>query len=169
MQIQPNKITDRNVWNATLAQMPYAHVLQAWEWGDFKHATTGWTPQRIAYMHKGAVVAMAQILTRRIGPFAVQYVPKGPARDYTDQNLRTSVIKALQHHARESKAIFIKIDPDVVCGTGVPGEPEALEIPLGHQIAAEWQVAGMHFSPDQVQFRNSVIVDLRPDEDTILS
>jgi lipid II:glycine glycyltransferase (peptidoglycan interpeptide bridge formation enzyme) len=116
-------------------------------------------------MHKGAVVAMAQILTRRIGPFSIQYVPKGPALDYTDQELRSSVIKSLQHHAKASGAIFIKIDPDVVCGTGIPGDFDAMEIPLGHQIAAEWSAAGMLFSPDQVQFRNSVIVDLRNDED----
>lgn len=169
MQIQPNKITDRNVWNATLAQMPYSHVLQSWEWGDFKHQTTGWTPQRIAYMHKGAVVAMAQILTRRIGPFGIQYVPKGPALDYTDHKLRTAVLKSLQHHAKESGAIFIKIDPDVVCGTGIPAEPDALELPLGHQIASEWASAGMVFSPEQVQFRNSVIVDLRADEDALMN
>ena len=57
MQIQPTTITDRDLWNATLAQLPYAHILQTWEWGEFKKSTTGWMPQRLAFMHKGGVVA----------------------------------------------------------------------------------------------------------------
>src|SRR5678816_3424032 len=79
MQIQLTTVTDRDLWNATLAQMPYSHVLQTWEWGEFKHATTGWTPQRIAWMHKAAVVGMVQVLTRQAGPFRIMYAPKGPA------------------------------------------------------------------------------------------
>lgn len=169
MQIQPTTITDRDLWNGTLAQMPYAHVLQTWEWGDFKQATTGWTPHRIAYMNKGAVVAMAQVLTRQGGPFKVMYVPKGPALDYTDQSLRVAVNKSLQHHAQDKGAIFIKIDPDVVCGMGVPGEVDAQEIPLGHQVIQELASFQWNFSQDQIQFRNSVIVDLRADEDQLLA
>lgn len=169
MQIQPTIISDRATWNATLAQMPYAHILQAWEWGDFKRSTTGWSPHRIAYMHKGGVVAMAQILMRQAGPFKIMYVPKGPALDYSDQALRVAVVKALKHHARDKGAIFIKIDPDIVYGMGVPGEPDALDIPLGHQIVSEWASMEFVISPDQVQFRNSVIIDLRRDEEDILN
>src|SRR5687767_5295828 len=120
MQIQPTTVTDRDLWNATLAQIPTAHILQTWEWGEFKKSTTGWTPQRFAYMRKGGVVAMAQVLTRQVGPFKIMYVPKGPALDYSDPALRTAVIGALQRYARDKGAIFIKMDPDVVMGTGVP-------------------------------------------------
>ena len=169
MQIHPMAVTDRNTWNATLALMPYAHVLQTWEWGEFKAATTGWKPERIAYMHRGEAVAMAQVLTRQEGPFRIMYVPKGPALDYTNQPLRLAVIEALKRHALERGAIFIKIDPDVVIGVGVPGTPEAYEEPLGQQIAAEWGQAGWRFSREQVQFRNSVIVDLRRSEEELLA
>ncbi len=169
MQLQPITITDRSQWNAALAPMPYAHVLQTWEWGDFKAQTTGWTPRRIAYMYQGAAVAMAQVLTRQAGPFKIMYLPKGPALDYSNPDLRLSVLRSLIHLAKDQQAIFVKIDPDVVCGAGVPGETGAEEIPLGHQIAAEWSTLGLRFSPDQVQFRNSVIIDLRQDEETILA
>lgn len=168
MQIQPITITDRNQWNATLAQVPYAHVLQTWEWGDFKAATTGWTPHRVAYMYQGQAVAMAQALTRRAGPFKVMYVPKGPALDYTNAELRTAVVRALIGLAVDQGAIFLKIDPDVVCGVGLPGESSAAEVPLGHDIASEWTSLGLQHSREQVQFRNSIIIDLRQDEDAIL-
>ncbi len=171
MQLLPTTVTDRATWNATLALMPYAHVLQTWEWGDFKAATTGWSPQRIAYMHQGGVVAMAQVLTRRVGPLAIMYVPKGPALDYSNEALRQAVLDSLKRHAQDSGAIFIKIDPDITTGVGVPGDPdyEAYDDPLGLQITAEWQQAGLTFSRDQVQFRNSVVVDLRCSEDELLA
>ncbi|MBN1120526.1 MAG: peptidoglycan bridge formation glycyltransferase FemA/FemB family protein [Anaerolineae bacterium] len=162
-------INNREKWNATLALMPFAHVLQTWEWGEFKTSTTGWQPHRIAFMDGETVVAMAQVLTRREGPFQVMYVPKGPALDYTNEPLRKAVIDALKSYARQHGAIFIKIDPDVVIGAGVPGEPDACEDDLGKQIAAEWRAAGLRFSREQVQFRNSVIVDLRRSEDDLLA
>src|SRR5689334_11831665 len=159
--LQTTRITDPALWNATLALLPYAHVLQTWEWGDFKAATTGWAPERIAFMHQGGVVAMAQVLTRRVGPLSVMYVPKGPALDYLDPSLRAGVLAELKRHAAERGAIFIKLDPDVTVGVGVPGQPDAYDDPTGHQIQAEWSHAGLGFSREQVQFRNSVIIDLR--------
>ena len=170
MQVLPTTVTDRAMWNATLALMPYAHVLQTWEWGEFKAATTGWTPQRIAYMQQGGVVAMAQILTRRVGPLSIMYVPKGPALDHANSDLRRAVLDSLKRHAVERGAIFLKIDPDISVGAGVPGDPETFpnDDSLGLKIAAEWQHAGLMFSRDQVQFRNSVVVDLRRSEKDLL-
>jgi peptidoglycan pentaglycine glycine transferase (the first glycine) len=169
MQIQATTVNDRDLWNATLAQLPTAHILQTWEWGEFKQSTTGWMPQRFAYMHKGGVVAMAQVLTRQVGPLKIMYVPKGPALDYGDPELRSAVAAELQRFARDKGAIFIKIDPDAAMGTGVPGEPDALELPVGHQIAMEWASQGWQYSREQVQFPNSVIIDLRPDEQALLA
>jgi peptidoglycan pentaglycine glycine transferase (the first glycine) len=169
MLLQATAITDPALWNATLALMPYAHVLQTWEWGDFKAATTGWAPERIAYLHQGGVVAMAQVLIRSSGPLSIMYVPKGPALDYTNLSLRASVIAELKRLAARRGAIFMKIDPDVTTGVGVPGQPGAFEDPTGFEIMAEWQAAGLRFSRDQVQFRNSVIVDLRHSEDELLN
>ena len=34
------EITDKDQWNSELAKLPYAHVLQTWEWGEFKYETT---------------------------------------------------------------------------------------------------------------------------------
>lgn len=169
MQLQPIAVADRNTWNNSLALLPYAHVLQTWEWGEFKAATTGWRPERIAYMRRGEAVAMAQILTRQVGPFRIMYVPKGPALDYADAGLRHAVLDLVKRKAHESGAIFLKLDPDVVVGWGVPGEPGAVDEPLGQQITREWQDAGLVFSPEQVQFRNSVVIDLRQSEDELLA
>nr|MBN1228542.1 peptidoglycan bridge formation glycyltransferase FemA/FemB family protein [Anaerolineae bacterium] len=168
MQLHALTIKDRDTWNATLALLPYAHVLQTWEWGTFKSETTGWQPQRIAFMHQNTAVAMAQILTRQEGPFRIMYVPKGPVLDYTNEALRKEVIAAIKRYAHDRRTIFIKIDPDVVIGTGIPGTPGASTDNLGLQLQQEWEQSGFRFSPDQVQFRNSQIIDLRQTEEAIL-
>ena len=63
-----SSITDPAAWNDLLRPLPGAHILQTWEWGEFKRRTTGWTPERLAFQQAGQTVAAAQVLTRRIGP-----------------------------------------------------------------------------------------------------
>jgi peptidoglycan pentaglycine glycine transferase (the first glycine) len=165
----PDWVEDRNEWNSLLASLPYAHLLQTWEWGDFKQATTGWTPERLVFRRAGATVAAAQVLTRRLGPLRVMYVPKGPALDYADAGTRREVLTALRTHAHARGALFIKIDPDVVIGRGIPGEPDAQADPLGQEVVADLAALGYRFSPEQIQFRNTVQIDLTQSEDDILA
>jgi peptidoglycan pentaglycine glycine transferase (the first glycine) len=167
--VPPDRINDPTEWNGLLVSLPYAHLLQTWEWGDFKQATTGWTPERLAFRRGGATVAAAQVLARRVGPLRVMYVPKGPALDYADAGMRQEVLAALRAHARAQGALFIKIDPDVVIGLGVPGEPDAQTDPLGQEVVADLSALGYRFSPEQIQFRNTVQIDLTQSEENILA
>ena len=57
-------ITDHDQWNTALRTLPYAHVLQSWEWGEFKRVTTGWQPMRLAFQRNGKIVAMASVGAR---------------------------------------------------------------------------------------------------------
>lgn len=159
-------IHDQAIWNNTLRAMPNAHVLQTWEWGEFKRETTGWIPTRLLFKEGESVVAMASILTRKIGPAAMMYVPKGPAMPHDDPELARAVLNELQKRARF--AIWLKIDPDVVVGTGIPGEDDADDSPSGAAFRDLLQTSGWRFSDDQVQFRNSVRIDLTQSEDNIL-
>jgi len=156
-------------WNHALESLPYSHVLQTWEWGEFKRETVGWQPERFLFRRADAVVGAAQILTRRTGPLRVMYVPKGPALDYGDTELRREVFTWLRHHARARGAIFVKIDPDVVVGTGIPGEPDADETNLGREVVADLRALGYRFSGEQIQFRNTHQIDLTPSENDLLA
>jgi lipid II:glycine glycyltransferase (peptidoglycan interpeptide bridge formation enzyme) len=162
-------MTNHDQWNQTLAHLPYAHVLQTWEWGDFKQVTTGWQPLRLAYKQGEAIVAMASVGIRYVGPLKVMYVSKGPAFAYDDPVLCTAVLDNLQHLARQNFAIWLKIDPDVVAATGVPGEADDQEDATGQAMLNALRWRGWRFSGDQVQFRNTITLDLRPDEDTLLA
>lgn len=169
-------ITDRDQWNDTLRALPYAHILQTWEWGEFKRATTGWQPIRLAFARDGQTVAMASVGVRSVGPLKVAYVPKGPALDYADHELVVDVLRYLQRLARHQRAIWLKIDPDVIAATGLPANASAGEDnaddtpnPTGQTFMRTLRERRWGFSGDQVQFRNTIVIDLARSEDEILA
>jgi peptidoglycan pentaglycine glycine transferase (the first glycine) len=162
-------ITSRDAWNMLLRTLPYAHILQTWEWGEFKRITTGWQPLRLAFKHGDTVVAMASVGIRRIGPLKVMYVSKGPALAYEDSDLAAEVLDYLQNLARNQFAIWLKIDPDVMSATGIPGEADDLPNTTGQALIAALTERGWHFSVDQVHFRNTICIDLTQSEDDLLA
>jgi lipid II:glycine glycyltransferase (peptidoglycan interpeptide bridge formation enzyme) len=178
-------------WNEWIASQAGSHLLQTWEWGQVK-AQFGWKPLGIVWNETSAgtiaytkytgtnsllnrPLATALILQRTlpIGGFAarlrVLYVPKGPILDWANAPLRIKVLDDLQALARQHEAIFIKIDPDVCLGEGVPGQPGSQEDPIGLEVTAHLKERGWRFSDEQIQFRNTVLIDLSPSEDELLS
>ena len=166
-------------WNRLVADLPLPHLLQSWEWSQVK-ARYGWQPMPFVWSRAGAPgdahpLAAAMILKRTlpVSGFArrmcVLYIPKGPNLDWGDVSLRNRVLDDLQAFSRKQGAIFIKIDPDVPLGTGVPGKEDAREDATGLSIRSELANRGWRFSQDQIQFRNTVLVDLLPSETDILA
>ena len=161
-------------WNELIASLPLAHLLQTWEWSQVK-VKYGW--QAMPFIWPGAdgkPVAAAMLLKRTIpvGGFAkkmcVLYIPKGPLMNWEDAALRLRVLDDLRAYAKQQGAIFIKIDPDVTLGTGIPRTELAVEFTSGQTIQSELERRGWKFSQDQIQFRNTVLVDLTPTEDGML-
>ena len=151
-----------------LRLLPGAHVLQTWEWGEFKLAANGWRPQRLAFKRGGRVVAMASAAVRQRGPLKVMYVSKGPALDYVDADLFDEVITELENRARQQQVIWLKIDPDVIQGTGLPDSEDDLPNAVGTAITTRLKQRSWRFSASQVQFRNTIHIDLTLSEDDIL-
>lgn len=162
-------IHDHAAWNAALRQFPQAHILQSWEWGEFKRTTTGWQPRRLAFWQGDALVALASVGLRRVGWWNVLYVPKGPMLNYADPALVTAVLAELERFARQQRAIWLKIDPDVILATGVPGDPDDTPDATGQAVQRLLQQRGWHSSREQVQFRNTLRLDLTPSETDLLA
>lgn len=146
-------VTDPVLWNTALASLPLAHVLQTWEWGQFK-SRHGWTPCYSLWRDGSAPRAAALVLRRQLSrlPFCVMYVPKGPAMDYGDAALASRVLSDLERFAHQSHAVFIKIDPDL--------EPPRKLGSFGE---------GWIESSQQIQFRNTMEIDLRQSEEELLA
>lgn len=163
------EIDERERWNANLRHLPYAHVLQTWEWGEFKRDTGRWTPLRLAFERDGRIVAMASLLTRMMGPLKVIYVSKGPALDYADVGLTERVFGELETRADGFGDVWLKIDPDVITATGLPNAAEECIHHVGGGISKLLRRRGWRYSDSQVQFRNTLTIDLRRSEDEILA
>jgi len=179
------------LWNSVISHLYGAHVLQTWEWGKVK-SQFGWQPHYLVWFREDdqyklstnhlpdrlkqkELVAAALTLQRniRIGGFShrmgVIYVPKGPLLDWSDSLLRHRVLQDLKEFAQKHGAIFIKIDPDLELGTGIPGKTGSNEYSLGASVIKDLNADGWKFSEEQVQFRNTVLIDLGISEEELLA
>jgi peptidoglycan pentaglycine glycine transferase (the first glycine) len=180
---------ESNLWNSLISKLPNPHFLQTYEWGQVK-ARYGWEPLYSVWGADGkwkvessldslstfhSPVAASLILKRQIirngfaARLSILYSPKGPLLDWTNETLRDRVLNDLQSFAKKQGAIFLKVDPDVVLGTGVPeGEEDAPE-KGGQFVMSELKRRGWEYSSDQIQFRNTVLIDLNPTEEEMLA
>jgi lipid II:glycine glycyltransferase (peptidoglycan interpeptide bridge formation enzyme) len=162
--------TSRTTWEQALGRLPKAHALQSWVWGEFK-SRWGWSASRyLLTIAEGSwePLAAVQVLKRKLPrlPFSILYVPKGPALDYNDGPLRRVVLSELESLARRERAIFIKIDPEVVKSWGL--EPERPS-PIGSKFVKELKQRGWRFSAEQIQFRNTVEIAVQRPEEELLA
>lgn len=159
--MDPQTITERAAWNRALLALPAPHLLQTWEWGEVK-AQTGWTAQRLLWTQPatGAPAAAASLLLRRIGrlPWGVAYVPKGPLLDWDDPTTAELALAGVEATARQRRAIFVKIDPDV--------DPASL---AGQRLVTTLRRRGWQASAEQIQFRNTALLNLAAGEEALLA
>lgn len=161
-------------WNTQIEDLPGAHALQTWEWGKVK-SRFGWESYPLLWRNgDGKVDAAALLLRRRVAfggfglPISVMYVPRGPLLDWSDLSLAKQVLNDLKAFARKHWAIFVKIDPDLPVGFGIPGEEKSADHQAGLSVHEHLSADGWRFSDEQIQFRNTVNVDLSEDIDSLL-
>jgi lipid II:glycine glycyltransferase (peptidoglycan interpeptide bridge formation enzyme) len=178
-----------NAWNSLISKLPSPHFLQSYEWGQVK-SRYGWAPLYAIWNADGrwkvendpnqlstfdSPVAAALILKRQIlrngfaARLSILYAPKGPLLDWSNELLRNRVLNDLQSFARKQGAIFLKMDPDVVLGTGIPFSEDDLADSGGQAVMSELVRRGWRSSSDQIQFRNTVLIDLTPTEEELLA
>jgi lipid II:glycine glycyltransferase (peptidoglycan interpeptide bridge formation enzyme) len=173
-------------WNSLISTLPNPHFLQTYEWGQVK-AKYGWTPLYAVWTKDKfsvisdqssvaeSCIAAALILKKSVirrgfaARLSILYAPKGPLMDWGNESLRRRVLDDLQSFARKQGAIFLKLDPDVALGTGIPNSEGDSVDDGGQAVVAELKRRGWGFSADQIQFRNSVLIDLHPTEDEMLA
>ncbi len=142
----------REAWDAFVAQEPSGHLLQSWEWGEFK-ARFGWHPFRVALENQGRIVAAAQLLVRRLPIGSIAYISKGPVLDIRDCGVSAKLMEAIHRALRPLHPIFLKAEPDW------PDTPEA---------RGWFEGRGFHPSSQTIQPRHTLLIDLARDEEAIL-
>ncbi len=140
-------------WDAFVASHPQGHLLQLSQWGALK-ARFGWQAVRLALETDGQLRAGAQVLFRHL-PLGrtLAYVPKGPVMDFTD-DAAAQLWPAVHALARSRRAIWLKVEPEW------PDDPALATRLFG------W---GFRPSPQTIQPRRTMWVDLAADGDAILA
>ena len=149
--IQP----DASRWDAFVDQHPEGHLLQQSRWATVKQ-TTGWGCLRIGICDDGVLLAGAQILIKQRYGFSAWYIPRGPVFG-DDQLLNQALLAALRAQAKQQRAVFIRMEPNMVVGSN---RERIVTRVLGG--------AGMQTSAS-TQPQHSVHVDLEPHTDALLA
>jgi peptidoglycan pentaglycine glycine transferase (the first glycine) len=162
------EVAEAQTWDCALCSLPNPHILQSWAWGEFK-SRHGWRATRLLFQEGGRTVAAASVLQRRLSrlPVSILYVPKGPALDWTDAQLAARILEELERLARRQRVLFIKLDPDVYH----PGDAPAFSSrpACAPEVAGLLSSRGWRFSDEQIQFRNTLLLDLTCSEVELLA
>jgi lipid II:glycine glycyltransferase (peptidoglycan interpeptide bridge formation enzyme) len=86
--------------------------------------------------------------------------------DYADAGLLDEVLAVLEADARRCHSLWIKIDPDLWLGCGAQAAPPEPAAAAALQVL---QRRGWRESAEQIQFKNTVVVDLAADHETLLA
>ena len=146
---------DAKQWDAFVVAHPHGHLLQSCGWGELK-GRFGWQWRRVAVAGLDGLLAGAQVLMRRRFGLAVAYVPRGPlfsGGPVVDRLL----LHALERLARSSRAVFLRLEPNVLEHTD-----EAMCL---HSVLL---LHGMN-PAEPLQPRSSIHLSLAPAPDKLLS
>jgi peptidoglycan pentaglycine glycine transferase (the first glycine) len=130
-------------WNSFVEANPMAHIMQIGAWGEFK-TDFGWSVFRVIHNKTGA-----QVLIRNLPMgFKFAYIPKGPVGyEWLD------ILPEIHQLCRDRNVFFLRIEPDNWESDN--NQPQGTE---------------SEFIPgDSIQPRRSILVDLKPSEDEIIS
>ncbi len=160
-----------DTWNETIKRLPGANFLQTREWAEVK-GQVGWGREEFTWRdEKGKVIAAAQLLIRstrllRVGPrISIGYIPRGPLANWEDPDMTGKILNDIQTIARQKKLVFLKIDPEITIK--VPGLKQKIQVKkaiTGNKSSRNYELVDGGFSPEQVQFKNTMLLDLKGDE-----
>lgn len=165
---------DAQEWDRIIADLPDTHLFQSWEWGEIKKRNA-WEPIPQVWKGENREIYAAGLILKRSIPLGglgfglcLLYVPRGPLLEWKDKYRRSRILDELQSICKREHAIMIKIDPDVVIGRGIPGSEDDRPDADGQALLEELKARHWVFSNEQIQFCNTVQLDLSGSEETWL-
>ncbi len=149
---------EQPIWNRFLTTVTTPHLVQTWEFGALREQMH--TPMvRIGVQDGNNLVAVAQMTLHRIPrlPFSVGYIPRGPV--CTDPATQLPILlEFLKKYARKHRLAFIKIEPNI--------HDRSLQNNAWQEALRQ---AGCVRSPNPRFMNATSIIDLSPDEETLLN
>ena len=150
-------ITDCQQWNDFVAASECCNITQSYEWGELT-PDLGGEALRIGVVDDQGNLCAAMLTL--ISPIPILrrtyfYAPRGPVTDEPDSPAMTVLLNFVKAEARKRGAFMLKIEPSVEDGN------------------TRWLTAlhkrGFRPTPYSSHFRHEWVLDLRPDEKTLLA
>ena len=93
-----------------------SHFLQSLSWGEFARVKKNVTPYYLGLLNDKKELVGATLLLEKKLPmnYTYFYAPRGFVIDYKKKELVRAMTKNVVEFAKEKKAIFVKIDPDII-------------------------------------------------------
>lgn len=111
------KNIDKDIYDNYVKNHPTkSHFLQSHAWGEFAKVKKGVTPYYLGLVNEKDELVAATLLLQKILPlnFCYFYAPRGFVIDYNKKELVKIMTKKVVEFAKRKKAIFVKIDPDII-------------------------------------------------------
>jgi peptidoglycan pentaglycine glycine transferase (the first glycine) len=153
-------------WEDFLASFPEAHILQTRAWSELK-AAFGWKAAYVTALETDASPRRlgVQILFRSLPlGLTIAYIAKGPVGSQAalaDPACSDVLWREVDRLCRDRRAVFLKMEPDLfepTAGLGIEASHQQLTPPNGFRP-----------SPQAIQPRRTLLVDIRGDEEQVLS
>jgi lipid II:glycine glycyltransferase (peptidoglycan interpeptide bridge formation enzyme) len=167
-------IVDTHTWEQFLADYPDTHLLQTAAWGELK-SEFGWQVVRLIE-HTPKMTIGGQILLRPFLPgISLAYLPKGPVYDRCELRYPPpweDFWQSADRVCRSRGAICLKVESDVwvkSTPTQENSDPDEIADLCNPQaLNASTPPVGFAASPNTIQPRRTLVVNLRGEEEQIL-
>src|SRR5438046_6798385 len=150
-------ITDRQQWNEFVAASRCCNITQSFEWGELAPHLGAEAMYAGVVDEQGNLCAAMLVLisTAPVLHRTYFYAPRGPVIDEPDSPAMTVLLNFVKAEARKRGAFMLKIEPSVEDGN------------------TSWLTAlhkrGFRPTPYSSHFQHEWVLDLRPDEKTLLA
>ncbi|RME79806.1 MAG: peptidoglycan bridge formation glycyltransferase FemA/FemB family protein [Chloroflexi bacterium] len=106
------EVFNKQVWNELVQTHPHGHLMQLWQWGEFK-LRMDWQVHRLGLRINGRLAGGAQVLFKQFPglPLSIGYIPKGPLLPLDDPPAADVLLSAVHQTAHKHRAVFLKIEP----------------------------------------------------------
>lgn len=93
-----------------------SHFLQSYSWGEFSKIKKNLTPYYLGLVDEDENILAATLLLQKQLPlrYSYFYAPRGFIIDYENKNLLEEFTDKILKFIKHKKAIFLKIDPDII-------------------------------------------------------
>lgn len=111
------KNIDKNKFDEFVVNHPTkSHFLQSLAWGEFSKVKKNLTPYYLGLVNEQDEIVAATLLLQKHLPmnYCYFYAPRGFVIDYNKKEIVKIMTKKVVEFAKSKKAIFVKIDPDII-------------------------------------------------------